>query len=160
MRIPVPVIDKQGSGRRREGSYDLTLRRTDPAAQCSPPLPLDVQKVRPPSSGQDWNRAQLTISEDVNVEELEKMAEKAHTTNGRPNKECLRSARNGSGEKDWTKHLLAWSAGRSKRGAKKMLVPVERERKRRGVAKQNRNKSRRRRSSTYTRLCPRKFRKT
>ena len=154
------MIDKQGSGRRREGSYDLTLRRIDPAAQCSLYYLTMCKKVGPPSSGQDWNRAQLTISEDVNVEELEKMAEIAHTTNGRPKKECLRSARHGSGLKERTKHLLAWSAGRSKRGAKKMLVPVERERQRRGVAKQNRNKSRRRRSSTYTRLCPRKIRKT
>ena len=93
MGIPLPMIDKQGSGRRREGSYDSTLRRMDPAAQCSLYYLTMCKKVGPPSSGQDWNRAQLTISEDVNVEELEKMAEIAHTTNGRPKKECLRSAK-------------------------------------------------------------------
>ena len=153
------MIDKQGSGRRREGSYDLTLRRIDPAAQCSLYYLTVCKKVGPPSSGQDWNRAQLTISEVVNVEELEKMAEIAHTTNGktkeRVSKECKTWQRREGVDKT-SSCIGAQEDRREER--RKMLVPVERERKRRGVAKQNRNKSRRRRSSTYTRLCPRKIR--
>ena len=78
-----------------------------------------------------WERAQRENSVHFSVprgvvganESPGDMAETVHETNGRQIRfEKMVRAR---GEREWARHLRAWSTGRSKRGTKEMLVLVD-----------------------------------